>query len=119
MSHRGLHRPNSGRRSSRLRHKVPGISMIQGAYRPLVACSAANRQSVEEFYHPGLERVFGAHDQQLIFLDQLLEDLRSMSQMICRGLNIRPNGVLHQSVRVTSRLCLEHGLYRWTNTVDD
>ena len=40
------------------------------------------RHAVEEIHDSRIERVFGANDDELAFLDQRLENFRSMSQMI-------------------------------------
>ena len=41
------------------------------------------RQTIEKLDLPGFQRILGAYDEKAISLDQLLEDFRSVSQMVC------------------------------------
>ena len=56
---------------------------------------AGLRHTIEEINEPGLQRVFGTYDQKSISLDQLFEDLRSVSQMVCGDADVGTNGLPH------------------------
>src|SRR5258708_28622029 len=53
--------------------------------------TAGLRHTVEEINDPGFQRILGADHKQSIFLDQLLDQLRSVSQMACGGADVGPN----------------------------
>jgi hypothetical protein len=43
--------------------------------------SAGRRDTIEELNDTSLKRILGAYDKECLFLDQLLEDFRSVAQM--------------------------------------
>jgi len=65
------------------------------------------RHTVKEIYNPGLQRILRGDYEEPILTDQLLEDFRSMSQMVCRDADVRPNGLPHQSIRVGIEACFQ------------
>ena len=44
---------------------------------------AGLRHTIEEINDPSLQRILGTDDEESIFLDQLLEEFRSVSQVVC------------------------------------
>lgn len=58
------------------------------------------RQAVEPVYDSCLQRIPGTHDEEPIALYQSLKGRRSVSQMIRGRVDVRPNRVLHQGIRV-------------------
>ena len=52
-------------------------------------------------------------------LDQPLEDLRSVSQMICGGADVGPDRLPHQSLRVVPEVGRQQRFHGWPNAVDD
>ena len=81
--------------------------------------SAVFRHAVEKINEAALQRIFGADDQEAVFLGQLLEDLRSMSQMVCGGANVGPNSVPHQRIRVVPEVGFEQRFHGWPNAAND
>ena len=80
---------------------------------------AGLRHTVEEINKPGFQRVLGAYDEEPISLDELLENLRSVSQMVCGDADVGPDSVPHQSLRVTPELCSKERFHGWAHAVDD
>ena len=83
------------------------------------AMLAGLRHIVEELNDPSLQRILGADDEEPFTLDQLLENFRSVSQLIRGCANVGPNGLPKQSLRVVPELCSEQRFHRWPNPVDD
>ena len=52
-------------------------------------------------------------------LDQLLENLRSVSQMVCGDADVGPDSVPHQSVRVVPEVCCKQRFHGWAHAVYD
>ena len=89
---------------------------------PAGACMrslAGLRHTVEEIYDSSLQRILGSDDEEPIVLDQLLEDLRSMSQMVRGDADVGPNGLPHQSIRVVPEFWRQQRLHGWPDTVND
>src|SRR4029077_13100985 len=81
--------------------------------------SGAPRHPIEELDDAGLQRVFGADDEQALVLDQLLEQLRAMAQVIRRGADVGPHGLLDQCGPVFLEAGREQSLDRGTDAVYD
>ena len=77
------------------------------------------RYTVEEIYDSSLQRRLDSDDEQPIFLDQLFEDFRSMSQMVRRDAHVGPNGLPHQGTRVVREFCRQQRFHGWPDTVND
>jgi hypothetical protein len=45
---------------------------------------------VEEINDPSLQRILAAHDEKPFSLDQLLENFRTMSQVVCGNADVGP-----------------------------
>ena len=80
---------------------------------------AGLRHTIEEINDPSFQRILGTDDEKPSSLDQLLEDLRSVSQMVCGGADVGPNRVPHQSVRVVPEVGRQQRFHGWPNAVDD
>lgn len=84
-------------RSMATRSAAPNVPVeARGFVR--VACNrllAGFRHTVEKINASSLQRVFGTYDEESISLDQLFEDLRPVSEMVCGDADIGPNGVPH------------------------
>ena len=77
------------------------------------------RSRVEELDHARLQRILGAHDDQAIVLDQLLEDLRAVAQVIYGGADIGPNCLCDQCISIVSEVGREELLDRRAHPIDD
>lgn len=77
------------------------------------------RRPVEKLDDPGFERVLGAHNKQPVRLDELLEDLRSVPQVVRRGADVRAHGLPHQGLRIAPELGRQQGLDGRPDPVDD
>ena len=42
-----------------------------------------------------------------------------MSQMVCGGADVGPNGLPHQSIRVVPEFCRQQRFHGWPDSVDD
>ena len=58
------------------------------------------RHPIKEVDDPGFQRVFGTYDDKPVSLDVLLEDGRSMPQLVGGNADVGSNGVLRQVVMV-------------------
>src|SRR5258705_1882730 len=80
---------------------------------------AGLRHTIEEINDPSLETILGAYHEEPISLDQLLENFRSVSQMVCGDADVGPNGVPHQSFGVVPEVCRQQRFHGWPNAVND
>ena len=78
-----------------------------------------SRYTIEEINDPSLQRILGAYDEEPIALDQLLEDFRSVSQMVYGDTDIGPNSLPHQRLRVVPKICRQQRFHGWANAVND
>ena len=62
---------------------------------PLVGWS-----TIEELHDSRVERIFGARDEEPIVLGELLENIRSVSQVVCGGTNVVPNASKNDGERL-------------------
>src|SRR3989442_6117150 len=74
---------------------------------------------IEEIDYSCLQRILGAYDEESISLDQLFEDFRSVSQMVCGLADVGPNRVPHQSLRFVPEFCCQQRFHRWPHAVND
>src|SRR5687768_11815350 len=72
---------------------------------------------VEEIDDPGFQRVLRADNDEAILFNQLLEELRPMSQLTDGESHISTHGVVHERVGIALRF--QQRLDRWTDAVDD
>src|SRR3990172_1411452 len=96
------------------RRKAPAMKAKSGPLRRSRA-----RQTIEEIHDSGLQRGFGPDHDELACPDQLFEEFRSVSQVVCGGTNVGANGLSHQRVRVTSQLGRQQRLDRGSDAVHD
>jgi OOP family OmpA-OmpF porin len=75
--------------------------------------------TVEEIHDARLQRILCANHEEAISLDQLLQDLRSVSQVICGGADVCPHGLSHQGIRIVAQLGLQQGLHRGADAIHD
>jgi hypothetical protein len=81
--------------------------------------SADAFDAIEKVDLSGFERVLGAHHEQLTFLDVLLQDARSMPQVIGGRADVGANGMANQSIVVVAKLGGEQRLDGGANAIDD
>ena len=62
---------------------------------PLVGWS-----TIEELHDSRVERIFGARDEEPIVLGELLENIRSVSQVVCGSTNVVPNASKNECERL-------------------
>ena len=82
-----------------------------------LACRRGN--SVEELYDSSIQRIFRADHLKPVSLDQLLEDFRSMSKVVCGHADIRANGLPHQSFGIASEFCRKQRFHGRPDSVND
>ncbi|MDB5762260.1 MAG: hypothetical protein JWQ21_1255 [Herminiimonas sp.] len=101
---------------------IQRMAFLGRIFRKPVRCnplSVSLRYTVEELYGPGLQRIFGTYHEEPIFLDQLLDHLRSMPQMVCRGEDVGAHGMPHQGISVMPEFCRQQAFHGRANEVDD
>jgi hypothetical protein len=81
--------------------------------------SSCTRLVIEEIDETRFERVLGAHDDQTVFLDELLEYLRPMAQVAGRHAHVRANRVAHECVGIVPQLGSQQRLDRRPHAVND
>jgi hypothetical protein len=84
-----------------------------------MALLASAGYTFEEVNDPSLQRILSSDDEEPIFLDRLLKDFRSMSQMVSRDADVGPNGLPHESIRVVPRFSHQQRFHGWPDTVND
>jgi len=92
-----------------------------GAAEPgLVATMSAGRRcTVEKIYYSSFQRILGSHDQDPIVLNQLFQNLRTVTQMVRRNANVRSDGLRHERVRMMREFCRQQRFYRWPHSGHD
>ncbi len=63
----------------------------------------AGLDTIEEFNDASVQRVLGTDHEEAIVPDQLLENIRAMSQMVHRNADVGPNSLPHQRSQVVRR----------------
>jgi hypothetical protein len=93
-----------------------------GRWRRSVGCNpllARIGHTIEEIYDSGLQCVLGPYDEEPILVDQLLEDYRSVPQMVSRGNDVGPNGLPQKSIRHVLEFCRQQRFYGRPDAVND
>src|SRR6266581_2613000 len=84
-----------------------------------MALLAGSGYTVEKVNDSSVQRILGSDDEEPILLDGLLKDFRSMSQMVGRDADVRPNGLPHESIRLIPEFRHQQRFHGWPDTVND
>lgn len=81
--------------------------------------SAGFRRPIEELNYASLQRILSADDEQTIVPNQLFEQLRTVSQVVCGGADVGSNRLLHQSIQIVPEVGREQSLNGGPHAVND